>query len=101
MKVTRHADKRMRKRVGVNRSAVERMARKAMTVGATREDFSGPFRRYLDGMYYAYDGEADNIRVYGGRIWIFAQSTLITVMNVPKKFINRVKGMVKYDISAS
>ena len=93
-KVTRHADKRMRKRVGVNRSAVERMARKAMIEGYTRHDFSGSLRRYLDYLYH-YNQSANNIRVWGEKVWIFSDNILITVLDLPQRYKNRANGIAK------
>lgn len=93
MRVTRHADKRMRKRVGVNRSAVEKMARRALNDGYTRHDFQGSIRRYLDALYYHNDGEANNIRVWGEKVWIFADNTLITVLDLPQRYKNRANGI--------
>lgn len=91
-RVTRHADKRMRKRIGINRSAVERMARKAMTEGYTRYDFHGSLRRYLDALYH-YNNSANNIRVWGEKVWIFSDSTLITVLDLPQRYKNRANGI--------
>lgn len=92
MKVTRHADKRMRKRVGINRSAVEKIARKALNNGYTRHDFHGSIRRYLDALYH-YNGQADNIRVYAEKVWVFSGNTLITVLDLPQRYKNRANGI--------
>lgn len=94
MRVTRHADKRMRKRIGVNRSAVEKIARKAMAEGYTRHDFSGSLRRYLDYLYH-YNEEANNIRVYAEKVRIFSDNTLITVLDLPQRYKNRANGIAK------
>lgn len=52
MRVSRHADERTRKRVGVPRSAVKRMAEKALAEGVQRHETHGPLRRYLDCLYH-------------------------------------------------
>lgn len=94
MIITRHGDKRTRKRVGVNRSAVERLARKALADGITRYDAKGGLRRYLDALYH-YNGQADNIRVYAEKVWIFSGNILITVLDLPQKYKNRANGIAK------
>lgn len=94
MIITRHGDKRTRKRVGVNRSAVERLARKALADGTTRYDAKGGLRRYLDALYH-YNGQADNIRVYAEKVWIFSGNILITVLDLPQKYKNRANGIAK------
>ena len=97
-KVTRHADKRMRKRVGINRSAVEKIARRALADGYTRHDFSGSLRRYLDYLYH-YNEEANNIRVYAEKVWIFSDNILITVLDLPQRYKNRANGIARKETS--
>lgn len=94
MSVTRHADNRVRKRVGVPRSAVRKLARRAMTEGGTRQDFSGSLRRYLDALYH-YNESADNIRVWSEKVWIFSDDVLITVLDLPQRYKNRANGLSK------
>ena len=94
MIITRHGDFRTRKRVGVNRSAVKRLARKALADGITRYDAKGGLRRYLDALYH-YNGQADNIRVYAEKVWIFSGNILITVLDLPQKYKNRANGIAK------
>lgn len=92
MRVSRHADNRARKRAGVPRSAVKRMAARAMTEGVTRLETAGSLRRYLDYLYH-YDESANNIRVWSEKVWIFADQTLITVLDLPQRYKNRANGM--------
>lgn len=94
MYVSRHADERTRKRMGIPRSAVKRMAAKAMSEGITRYETHGPLRRYLDALYH-YNGTADNMRVWGDRVWIFSGNSLVTVLNLPKKYKNRANGILQ------
>lgn len=94
MIVTRHGDLRARKRVGVNRSAVEKLARKALANGITRYDAKGGLRRYLDALYH-YNGQADNIRVYSEKVWVFSGNTLITVLDLPQRYKNRANAIAK------
>ena len=94
MIITRHGDFRTRKRVWVNRSAVERLARKALANGITRYDAKGGLRRYLDALYH-YNGQADNIRVYAEKVWIFSDNILITVLDLPQRYKNRANGIAK------
>ena len=95
MIVTRHGDKRTRKRVGVNRSAVERTARKALMNGVARHETKGGLRRYLDALYH-YNMSAENMRVWGEKVWLFTdKNILITVLDLPRKYKNRANGIVK------
>ena len=95
MIITRHGDLRTRKRVGVNRSAVKKLARKALVNGVSRHDTHGSLRRYLDYLYH-YNESAGNIRVWGEKVWIFTErNILITVLNLPQQYKNRANGIAK------
>lgn len=95
MIVTRHGEKRTRKRVGVNRSAVEKMARKALANGVARHETKGGLRRYLDYLYH-YNKSAEHMRVWGEKVWLFTdKNILITVLDLPRKYKNRANSIVK------
>lgn len=87
LRVSRHGFKRARERLGIPKDAVKRNAEKALKYGIERTDASGPFRRYLDSMYYEY-GTANNLRVFNRHIYIFCNEVLVTVMNVPYKYVD-------------
>ena len=97
MKITNHGEERIRKRTGVPRKAVDRMAKRALIEGVGRCKFSGSLRRYLDGMYHAYDESANNIKVWGEKVWIFNGDVLITVMDLPQRYKKSANGKVKKD----
>ena len=97
MKVTNHGEHRTRKRTGVPRKAVERMAQKALIEGIGRCEFSGSLRRYLDGMYHHHNEEANNIKVWGEKVWVFNGDVLITVMDLPQRYKNSANGKARKD----
>ena len=95
MIITRHGDFRTRKRVGVNRSAVEKMARKALANGVARHETKGGLRRYLDYLYH-YNESAANIRVWSEKVWIFTdRNILVTVLDLPQRYKNRANSIAK------
>jgi hypothetical protein len=73
--VTRHAEHRTRERVGIPKKAVRRAAAKALTQGIKRTDTEGGLRRYLDWLYWRGNGGADNIVVYGDKVYLFNDDT--------------------------
>lgn len=81
--VTRHAEHRVRERVGIPKKAVRRAAANAMTDGIKRTETNGALRRYLDYLYFKGDCMANNIVVYNDKIYLFNEDTLITILNVP------------------
>lgn len=83
LKVSRHGERRARERVGLPKRAVERNAQRALTEGIGYREATGALRRYLGWLYERYDGNGNNIRIYGDKVWIFHDGILITVLNVP------------------
>ena len=83
--MSRHGVKRARERLGLPKNAVKKNAEKALRCGAERFDYSGPFRRYLDAMYYEYE-TANNLRVYNRYVYIFCGEVLVTILSIPYKY---------------
>lgn len=91
--VTKHGSLRIKERCGLRKKAVQRLADSAFSRGKRIHDFSGSFRRYLEGVYMA-QGNVNNTRVYNEKIWLFADRTLITVWHLPNEYksaANRAK----------
>ena len=82
--ITNHAYDR-RKRTGLNKKAFERLAEKALELGVKHSETSGRFRRLFTSLYFK-EKCANNIRVYGDFIWLFANETLITVLHLNNSF---------------
>lgn len=83
MQVSKHGAKRARQRVGIPKKAVDRMARTALERGIGHEEATGKLRDYIGWLYEKYDGNGNNIRVYGDKVYVFHDAILITVLNVP------------------
>lgn len=85
LKVTLHAEKRIRKRLGVKRSAVCGIVEDAYDNGTRAEDYTGSFRRYLLSIRHNR-GSADRAVVHNGFVFYFFRRTLITVIWLPKRY---------------
>lgn len=94
LEVTRHAHKRLRKRVGLPKSAVQNNARKALLYGVTHAETTGGLHRYLDYLWHQHE-TANNVRVYCGSVYIFCGDTLVTVWPLPEKFRKRAQDLAK------
>lgn len=91
--VTKHGGERIGERCGLRRKAIQRLADTAFSRGARMHDFSGSFCRYLESIYLS-QGNANNLRVYAEKIWLFADTTLITIWHLPNEYkaaANRAK----------
>lgn len=65
-----------------------------MAQGLSAKEANGQLKRYMDALYF-YNKSADNIRIYGGKAWIFNKESLITVLNVPANLINQANTQTK------
>lgn len=86
LEITRHAQDRAKKRMGLNARALERMAQRAYETGLRHSGAKGRLKRWIDGRYLEH-GTADNIRIYGRHVFIFCGHTLVTILYLPKGLI--------------
>ena len=89
MIITDHGEERVRKRVGVPKGAVQAAAERAFENGIKREETSGSLRRYLDAEHHKEN--ANNIRVWSEKVWIFYDKRLVTVFPLPQKYRKTVQ----------
>ena len=81
--VTRHAKKRIRQRLGINKKSAENAAEKAMQFGITHAEAKGKLCKHMDGIYrLSYN--PNNMRVYNRSVYLFRGTKLITVLPLPK-----------------
>lgn len=82
MKLTRHAAERASERMGLNTKALARTAAKALSKGLAHADTKGSLNRYLSRLFLA-QRKADNMRIHGEHIYLFAGESLITILHLP------------------
>lgn len=85
MVITNHAKLRMKKRCGLNKKSMERMATKALESGVRHKDTIGALNRWISGLYLQ-ELNANNVRLYGEYAFLFHFDTLITVIEIPNRF---------------
>ena len=83
--VTRHAKQRTKERVGIPKRAAVKNANRALEKGIKHSETSGGLHRYVAALYWR-EQTANNIRIYGEYVYIFHDSTLITVFIPPQKY---------------
>lgn len=88
--VTKHAQKRLKERCGVNKKSADRMAKKAYEFGMTHSETTGNLKKWVDGLYF-YNETANQIRLYGDKAYIFHNQKLITVIQIPHNLVKYVK----------
>ncbi len=80
--ITNHGKGRLRERCGIPKKSVKRMADKAFKYGLTHKETTGNLNKYITSLW-SKNKNADNIRVYGDKVYIFCGTSLITVLNLP------------------
>lgn len=81
--VTKHAEKRIRKRLGISKSNVDKMFSEALVKGRVTSDFVGAFKRFLD--HKSMEFRATPL-VLAQNIYWHNHGVLITVYQVPNRF---------------
>lgn len=82
--ITKHASKRIRGRLGLQKKNVKTIAKKAITHGLKHKEADNSLRKYLDGIFLSH-GNGANIRVYHQKVFIFTSDyILITVLQLPQ-----------------
>lgn len=88
-KVTLHGQQRIKDRVGVSKKIADKIAQKALEKGIKHNEVAGSLKRYLDGLYLLHKN-ANNIRIYNRKVYLFHNETLITVLNLPSDFFKTI-----------
>lgn len=88
--LTSHAKKRLKKRLGLPKSALIKAAQTAFDVGVNHSDTKGSAKRYLTHLFFK-NKTATNLRVYGDFVYVFCGLTLVTVHQLPLKYRNKIK----------
>lgn len=88
-KITKHAKERAKERCGFNNNTINRMADKILEQGIRHCECTGQLKRWVDGLYLE-EKNANNIRLYGDKAYLFRGTVLITIIQIPNNLISRV-----------
>ena len=80
--VSKHAERKIRQRLGLKKKAVRKKADQAFAEGLVHADTRGRLKRYLDRAWLRHR-QGNNMRVLHGYIYIFHNDVLITVYRLP------------------
>jgi hypothetical protein len=84
LKVTDHAKKRLVERIGINKRSTEKLSQIAFRDGLSHNDLTGILKKYVDKVYLK-ERKANNIRIYGTNVYLFKDTTLITVLRLTSR----------------
>lgn len=92
--VTNHAKQRTKDRLGISKKLADKNANKALRDGLTHADTKGNLKSYLDKIYLKHR-TANNLRIYNQKVYIFDESVLITVINLPYTLVKTADKLQK------
>lgn len=92
--VTKHAKDRMKQRCGLNEKSADRMAMIAYENGLRHGDLTGNLKKWVDRLYFK-NRAANQIRLYGDKAYIFHDTKLITVLQIPHNLVKEANKLRK------
>lgn len=94
MKISNHGKMRMKQRCGLNKKSCERMAEKTFKEGIRHNETTGRLNKWISSLYFK-NKNANNIRLYGDKAYIFCGDVLVTVIQIPNDLKKDMKSMIK------
>ena len=88
--ITNHAEKRAKERLGWNKHAITRMARKAYIEGISHSNANGKLCKYFDKLFLIQN-QANNVRIYGQVVYLFSDNRLVTLFIIPKNVEKNIR----------
>lgn len=98
--LTDHAKEQAKSRLGWNEPALARMAEKAMAEGVKHAETRGKLNRYITKLYLSH-GSANNTRIYGEHIFLFAGPVLVTVLHLPHEMRQAARSAASHQSAIS
>lgn len=96
--ITDHALKRLKQRNGWSKKTSKRMLARIYEQGKHCKDLTGRMKTWIKHKEQV-SGDNTDYRIYGEKLYIFDGSTLVTVVNTPRKgsFFNQAKNKNDYE----
>ncbi len=86
--ITKHAKKQLKRRLGLNKKCIVKIAEKAYNEGMHRHKMKGNLKRYVNQKAYIHDEACSNIICFNGILYVFNNDLLVTVYPVPGNLNN-------------
>lgn len=92
--VTKHAEKRLKERLGLTKKSLQRITDRAYTDGISHKETKGNLKKWMDSVYLK-EKTANNMKLYGDKIFLFDRNILITILPIPNNLKNDVNRLMK------
>lgn len=92
--LTHHSVRRMHGRIGITKGNAKKHAKKVLETGIQHKDAIGTLNEWMNHEFLRYR-TATNMRYYAGRLYIFCDQLLITVLNAQPEIEKNLSKYVK------
>lgn len=92
--ISKHAEKQLKERLGLQKKALQRMADLAYVKGIQHSETKGNLNKWVTSLYFK-NRAANNIRLHGDKAFIFSGTTLVTIIQIPANLFNHMEDYVK------
>lgn len=95
--LTHHSVRRMHDRIGVTKGNAKKHAKKVLEIGIQHKDTLGKLNQWMNREFLRYR-TANNMRYYAGRLYIFSNQLMITVLNAQPEIEKNLSKYVKPEV---
>lgn len=96
--ITKHAACRLHQRSGLNKKSMQRIVDNVYISGYPIDATKGGLKRWM-AKIAANNLNAQDLRLYGDKLYIFSDNVLVTVLNVPNDLKKNMKKMIEKESS--
>ena len=97
--ITKHAEKRAKERLGLNKKAVQRQGELALDKGISHGQTKSRLKRWIDKEATKIGSFASDYIIYNSHLFIFRNcdenKALITMIPVPSNRMSKIKSYIK------
>jgi len=97
--ITAHGFKRLKHRCHISKKAARNYVKRAFNLGFSYKTLPDNINRYINSLYTRYN-TANNIRIYGSRVFIFANNVFITAYDLPQQYVAELKEFMEMETSS-
>lgn len=100
IRITEHAEERLKERLGYTKKSMQRMVQKAYTEGICHKDLKyGNLSKYISNQILKHPAKGSQIRLFGEFVYVFVKEEdeirLITIFEIPQNLKVKSLGQQK------
>ena len=81
--ITKHANERIRERMGIHKKSVNSVAERAYEKGLTHSETKGNLFKFINTVLDKNHRVGAEVRIYAEKVFVYSETKLITVLPLP------------------